>query len=390
MQGRNVQLDLLRCAAILGVLVAHAIIFRPPMWWWDRLLTRPSWSGVDLFFVISGFLISGLLFSEFQKRKRINFGRFAIRRALKLYPTLYVLVFGILLYRLAGYGFQDWIIKPALHDLFFVQNYLRGTFPHFWSLAVEEHFYILLPVTLYVMLRKAAAGDADPFRRLPLIFLLVAALCLSARLVNAVYGPPYSVATHMWPTHLRIDSLLFGVLLSYWYRFHYVKFAAVIQRTRPFLFPAALLFILPAVILHPSNFFVYTFGLTSLYLGYGILMIALLQLTLPAKGLPGHLLWFLAYIGQHSYPIYVFHLVVMEALMRLNVLHGWLGLGIYFASTIVAGILVSKMIEFPVLRMRDRIFPPESAAEPSADVAHAEPASAPFSFPVAAGPTPLP
>src|SRR5215472_13778917 len=109
MHGRNVQLDLLRCAAIMGVLVAHSIIFRTPMWWWDQLVARPSWSGVDLFFVISGFLISGLLFSEFQKKGRINFARFAIRRALKLYPTLYALVLGIMVWRLWKYGFQGWI-----------------------------------------------------------------------------------------------------------------------------------------------------------------------------------------------------------------------------------------------------------------------------------------
>ena len=113
MRERNPWLDVLRCAAIMGVLVAHTVNFRHPKWWWDRLLIRPGWTGVDLFFVISGFLISGLLFSEFQRRGRINFGRFAIRRALKLYPTLYVLVFGLMFVRLVKYGFHDagWKIR---------------------------------------------------------------------------------------------------------------------------------------------------------------------------------------------------------------------------------------------------------------------------------------
>jgi peptidoglycan/LPS O-acetylase OafA/YrhL len=118
MRERNLQLDLLRCAAIIAVLVVHTTLFRSPRWWWDRFVVRGSWTGVDLFFVISGFLISGLLFSEFQKLGRINFARFAIRRALKLYPTLYVLVFGIMLWRLMHLGFRGVgsIIKPALHD----------------------------------------------------------------------------------------------------------------------------------------------------------------------------------------------------------------------------------------------------------------------------------
>ena len=172
MRERNLQLDLLRCVAIMAVLVTHTIFFRNPRWWWDFAIFQWGWTGVDLFFVISGFLISGLLFSEFQKRGRINFARFAIRRALKLYPTLYVLVFGTMLWRLIHAGFHNvvWIIKPALHDIFFVQSYRPGTYGHFWSLSVEEHFYILLPLTLYFMLRRA--GDSDPFRNLPLIFLL--------------------------------------------------------------------------------------------------------------------------------------------------------------------------------------------------------------------------
>ena len=149
MRDRNLQLDLLRCAAILGVLVAHTTIFRRPKWWWEQLARFPNWTGVDLFFVVSGFLISSLLFSEFQRRGRINFGRFAIRRALKLYPMLYILVFGVMLERLIHSGFHDlgWIITPALHDIFFLQSYLPGTYGHFWSLAVEEHFYILLPLS---------------------------------------------------------------------------------------------------------------------------------------------------------------------------------------------------------------------------------------------------
>ena len=137
MRERNLQLDLLRCVAIMAVLIQHTVLFRNPRWWWDRVVVGLGFTGVDLFFVLSGFLISGLLFSEFQKLGRINFARFAIRRALKLYPTLYVLVFGVMLVRLYHHGFQSWIIRPALHDLLFVQSYFDGTFGHFWSLSVE-------------------------------------------------------------------------------------------------------------------------------------------------------------------------------------------------------------------------------------------------------------
>jgi peptidoglycan/LPS O-acetylase OafA/YrhL len=365
MRERNLQLDLLRSAAILAVLVAHTVNFRTPKWWWDRLAIRPSWTGVDLFFVISGFLISGLLFVEFKRRGRIAFGRFAIRRALKLYPTLYVLVFTMMFVRLIRSDFHnvEWILTPALHDLLFVQSYLPGTYGTFWSLSVEEHFYILLPLMLYFMLRRARAGETDPFRRLPLVFLLVAILSLCTRLVHALLVQPYSYFTHLFPTHLRLDSLFFGVLLSYWYHFRADGFKAWTKRLHPFLMPISLLLILPAFIFEQSAFFTYTFGLSFLYLGYGGLMIALLQIPLTTDGFFGRILMLFSYIGQHSYPIYLFHLLVLDELQKHSLLETWRGLILYFVASIAVGVLFSKLIEFPVLRLRDRIFPREVVAE---------------------------
>jgi len=358
MRERNLQLDLLRCAAIMGVLIEHTINFRKTRWWWDHALV----TGVDLFFVISGFLISGLLFSEFQKRGRINFARFAIRRALKLYPTLYVLVFGTVLQQLVhGLHSRAWIIKPALHDIFFVQSYFPGTYGHFWSLSVEEHFYILLPLTLYFMLRKGR-GDTDPFRKLPLIFLLVAVFGLAVRIVTAILVQPYDNSTHLYPTHLRLDSLLFGVLLSYWSFFHRERLSAIVDWSRPFLPAISMLLIVPAFISKP-NFIVYTVQLSLLYLGYGGLMISLLQVPLTTKSSYGWLLQPMSYIGQHSYPIYVFHLAIMQQLSKYRLLHGVRGIALYFVCTIAFGISFSKVIEFPVLHLRDRIFPPVAVAE---------------------------
>jgi peptidoglycan/LPS O-acetylase OafA/YrhL len=363
-QIRNLQLDLLRCAAIIGVLVCHIVDFRTPRTWWERLILRPGWTGVDLFFVLSGFLISGLLFSEFQKRGRINFARFAVRRALKLYPTLYALVFLVASIRLFRSHFHNlWIIaSPALHDIFFVQSYWPGTYGHFWSLAVEEHFYILFPATLYFMLRTSRPGDPDPFRKLPLLFVVIAALCLSARVVHGLLYPQYSYFTHIFPTHLRLDSLLFGVLLSYWYRFHKDKFSAAASRIGAFLLPVSLLLVAPAFILEQSTFFTYTIGLTCFYCGYGGLMIWLLQVPLSTSGSAGWLLRPISYVGQHSYSIYVFHLAILEQLAKRGMLQHLSGILLYLAATIAGGIGLSKVIEFPALRFRDRLFPAQGGA----------------------------
>src|SRR5258708_988951 len=87
---RNLQLDCLRGVAILMVIMCHSVLFRLPYWDWRLVLS--GWAGVDLFFVLSGFLISGLLFAEYRRGGTIRFRRFAIRRALKIYPAFYALV----------------------------------------------------------------------------------------------------------------------------------------------------------------------------------------------------------------------------------------------------------------------------------------------------------
>ena len=77
----------------------------------------------------------------------------------------------------------------------------------------------------------------------------------------------------------------------------------------------------------------------------------------------------LSFIGQHSYPIYVFHLLVIDTLRHYHLLDGPRGVVVYFISSIAFGIVFSRLIEFPVLHLRDRIFPREVAQPASANAA---------------------
>src|SRR5260370_38814364 len=79
---RNKRLDVLRCIAIILVIFHHGQVF--------DIFSRAGWMGVDLFFVLSGFLISGLLFGEFRKKGSIQYKRFFVRRAFKIYPAFYI------------------------------------------------------------------------------------------------------------------------------------------------------------------------------------------------------------------------------------------------------------------------------------------------------------
>lgn len=354
MRERNLQLDLLRAVAILMVLEVHTILYRNPVW--DFYLVQSGWAGVDLFFVLSGFLISGLLFSEYQERGRINFRKFAMRRIWKIWPPLWFLSGTTFLVRAWQHRLHDMgpVISPAIHDIFFLQSYLPGTYGHFWSLSVEEFFYVLLPLTFFVLLRRARPGERDPFQRLPVLFLCLSLFCLACRLYVSIRYPVFNHEIHYYPAHLRMDELAFGVLLSYWYHFHRQALISLLARFQWPLTAAALVLISPCVLLDGKNFWVHTFGYNSLYLGFGTLL--LLSLRMPLS--PNLAVRSLSYIGKHSYSIYLWHVPVLILLLQdglLNRLHG--SKPIYFTLSILVGIGMSKLVEFPALRLRNRLFP---------------------------------
>lgn len=111
-----------------------------------------GWIGVDLFFVLSGFLISGLLFREHRKTGGVRIGRFLARRGFKIYPAFYVMI----LFTLAvGSLFDQRLpLRDVLAELSFTQNYFGGLWDHTWSLAVEEHFYIGIAALFALLLRR--------------------------------------------------------------------------------------------------------------------------------------------------------------------------------------------------------------------------------------------
>ena len=204
MKGRNQSLDVLRCIAVLLVLGCHLPYY--------RLWARAGWIGVDLFFVLSGFLISGLLFEDYKAHGQIDWKRFLIRRGFKIWPPFYVFLFLTALLMHGGMPLQGFLACAS-----FLQNYLArspivasGVFVHLWSLAVEEHFYVLLPALLVLL---AARKVRDPFRAVPYIFAGLSAICLVLRVLTVRAGG------QVWMTHLRIDSLFAGVTLGYFLQF---------------------------------------------------------------------------------------------------------------------------------------------------------------------------
>jgi peptidoglycan/LPS O-acetylase OafA/YrhL len=156
---RQPGLDLLRALAIVVVVIYHAGIFGfalPNEW------HRFGWVGVDLFFVLSGYLIGGQLLGRLAQDRTIDFRRFYSRRALRILPAYFV-VLAIYFSLPSWREFPE--ISPLWKFLISVQNInLRGgtAFSHAWSLSVEDQFYFLLPLLLLFVSRKPKAGVILP------------------------------------------------------------------------------------------------------------------------------------------------------------------------------------------------------------------------------------
>src|SRR5437773_11907305 len=147
---RQPGLDLLRALAIIVVVIYHAGIMGFPL---PGQAHRFGWIGVDLFFVLSGYLIGGQLVAPLAHGQNIKLGRFFGRRALRILPA-YLVVLAIYLFLPSWREYPE--MFPPWKFLLSVQNIgLHGgtAFSHAWSLAVEDQFYLLLPLVLLVLNR---------------------------------------------------------------------------------------------------------------------------------------------------------------------------------------------------------------------------------------------
>jgi peptidoglycan/LPS O-acetylase OafA/YrhL len=382
---RLMQLDVLRGVAILMVLLRHS----SPKWallpYYDAgplsrimlFVGNIGWTGVDLFFVLSGFLIGGLLFREIKKTGRLDVRRFFIRRGLKIWPAYFFFLLVVLILASREIGFRA-AFHALIPNFIHLQNYLGSPHGITWSLAVEEHFYLALPLFLLVIIPRRRDDGSMP--AIPIAAAVLIVVCTALRFTN--WNRPFDMYIQQTPTHLRIDGLFFGVLLAY--LFH-IKPALLARIARHRL----ALLVLGAALLAPMGFYdvpdhrwIWTIGYTMIYVGYGCILIACLFS--PPGDLLGNLLAsrpaaVLAWVGVFSYSIYLWqfeisyipiHKWVLRRLPHHPLSLYWLvGTAIYLLAAILGGALLARIVEFPVLKLRDRLFPARADAVPVAPAA---------------------
>lgn len=195
-------LDAIRGLAVIGVVVEHVFSGEGP-----RVLQGLGETGVAMFFGLSGYLITGLLLGELARTGRVRLGEFYLRRAARLLPALVlVLVVADLGFWLTG---RDGFLRPTAYALAYVANYatvLEGGylmgFGQTWSLAVEEHFYLVWPLVLLVAARR---GGVMAVLRVALAGCVVALLW---RLGLVLTVDPALLLYH--GSLERADALLYG------------------------------------------------------------------------------------------------------------------------------------------------------------------------------------
>ena len=386
------QLDFLRGIAILLVLGVHQPFFEAgKLRLISGLLGRFGWSGVDLFFVLSGFLIGGLIFREIVTKQSFDMRRFYIRRVLKIWPLyyLYVFVIAAILFAQKGSAFGHYFITVIVPAIFNYQNlspafaenlgYIWIPMGMTWSLAVEEHFYLLLP--LCCLLALAVRPPAQALKIIALGCIACIITCTVLRFV-LLWKAPFSYFTHLWPTYLRIDGLAFGVLLAYVYHAQPTWWEGL-KKYRYLILISSLALLFPMVLLsHERSRFVWTIGYTFLYLGYGGLLVVLMQTTV-GKGKIGSFIGSaagkgIAAIGRASYSIYLWQLLLAGKLIvhyqylipfKSNLALHWLVAFILSVSlSIVEGMVIARLIEVPTLVIRNRLFPARSEAVRSTSI----------------------
>jgi peptidoglycan/LPS O-acetylase OafA/YrhL len=345
-------LDGLRGFAVWAVIFYHCFSF--------LIVTKIGWAGVDLFFVLSGFLITGILYDT--KSSPNYYKNFIIRRVLRIFPLYYfalITMFFILpniIPELLGSHF-DYYQRHQSYFWLYIQNWLYSIdgFPHnhmlvhFWSLAVEEQFYIFWPWVIKFC----------PLKHLLKISIILIILSIFFRM-NWGFSIGYQATFQYMATLSRMDALLIGAVI------------AILLRRRPAWLEKA---VLPALVF---SFIVVVAGiaalkrvnflsLPSLYTFMDLFFASILILCLSSKNIPfltklvnnNALIW----SGKYSYGLYVYHYIIF-IILEFNITNG---LSRLFDSTticklitglitIILSLIISYLsyqyLESPFLRLK--------------------------------------
>jgi peptidoglycan/LPS O-acetylase OafA/YrhL len=356
---REPGLDLMRAIAILWVMLWHMRLALQPGIWSEP--AHYGWMGVDLFFVLSGYLIGSQLLRPYTRGGQPSIGGFYMRRVFRVLPAYLT----VLLFYFAIPGFREAPgLSPAWQFLTFTENfridYMNDqAFSHVWSLCVEEHFYLVLPLLILLLMRRPSFGKA--------LSVILGILCFGIAIRTYVYQHQVAIFPGddlfslayiekiYYPTHTRLDGLLVGVTL------------ATIKTFRPAwwqrLISHGYLLLIGGIALCAGAMWLFNdrfafsasvIGFPLLSIGLGLLIASSVAPTSPLSKVRGF-----ALIAALAYSTYLTHKEVIHFvrihLPQLVEARGWIALIVYFAFSFAAAFVLYMAVERPFLRLRERI-----------------------------------
>jgi peptidoglycan/LPS O-acetylase OafA/YrhL len=325
--GYKPALDGLRACAVMPVLLFHSSV--PGFGW--------GWIGVDLFFVLSGYLITATLLKEHIETGRIAFGSFYRRRALRLFPALALMCGGFAASAAAFFPQIDWP-REVLPVALYYANWTRAAdllmpfyLGHTWSLAIEEQFYLVWPLLLCGILLLGR-------RPLHIIVVLIVAIACWRIALYVAGATPQRLYNG---SDTRADALLIGAAL------------AVMPNARP---PAWLWLPATAVIVGlPARFnwdtgVMVVAGFAAVSLSSAILLACTLSNVALARAIAAApLVW----IGKRSYGLYLYHFPIMVIARQQFHVTAWPAVATAtIGGTFVAAALSYRFVEKPFLDRR--------------------------------------
>ena len=311
-----------------------------------------GWAGVDLFFVLSGFLVGSLLLREVEQRASFDAKLFLGRRALRLWPVLYVYLAAELF--IGEHPWRSYLWQNLLH----IQNYTGTPLAQMWSLAVEEHFYLALAVFMPLWTRYSR-NPATLVRILAGLIIIPVAL---RAIAVALHTDPLVVQTN---THFRVDALAAGVLLAV-LAVHYPRDFEALLALRPIWMIITIAGCIWLVHVPKSSAIGQTIGYSISWITSAAFLLTMRRASFIQRArfvsVP------IAVLGTNAYALYIWHASCAGIVTKLFE-HGvhqsplLVIIAKYGLSIMVAG-AVSRVVERPGLALRERFFPRPSQEEP--------------------------
>ncbi len=341
-------LDGLRALAVLAVLLYHA----------DVVWLPGGFFGVEIFFVVSGYLITSLLLAEYRTRNSIQLKNFWRRRARRLLPGLFATIFAVLIYSviflpdevasLRGDAGAAFLYITNWYLIFAQQSYFEtmgrpSLLLHLWSLAVEEQFYLVWPLVFAFVLTRLKTRGA--------LWLLMFCATLSAVWMGLLYQPDADPSRIYYGTDTRAAGLLIGAALAFvWSRANIVQTSRMSRWALDMVGVAALGGLLAACLfLSEFDAFLYQGGMLLVAAATAFVIAAVVSPYSPIfSAILGNPV--LRWIGLRSYSLYLWHWpIFMVTRPQLDTtLEGTPLLVLRLAVTFAAAELSYRVIESPI------------------------------------------